>query len=121
MSDKIKLFELATKRVVDNKDFIAFYLAKYCEIEHISRPEIIDKLGCSLEQYAKLGLCTVPMDNYIEGLNTISEYTGTQVMMLNSIIKRVNSVTAFSGSNENKYLLAARDKKNKDDKKGGDR
>ncbi|WDO13957.1 hypothetical protein MH928_04470 [Flavobacterium sp. WW92] len=118
MSDKIKLLELANKEVADDKNFIAFFLVKYSEIENISKEDIINNFKCNLETYYKLSLCRVPDQSaidYITRLNKISEYVNINSLEINKIIKRVNSVLIFLNSNHNNYLSAARDKKNKND------
>lgn len=119
MSDKLKLLELANKKVADDKDFIAYFLVKYCEIEKTTRERVIDNLRCDIEQYYKLSLCRVPNsieNDYIQRLSTICEYTSIPVLELNKIIKRVNSTTAFLNSNDT-FLIAARDKNKRNDEK----
>ena len=89
MNNKIKLFELAYKKVVLDNDFMAFIFKKYMEYEKISDQELMLKLKCSLEDYYKLGLCRVPNINasdFVKRLNKISEYSHTSELELNKIL-----------------------------------
>jgi len=122
MSDKIKLLELAVKKVSEDHDFMAFYLTRYFQAEKISQQDIISTLNCSLEDYYRLGLCRVPKsnsNNFVEQLNKVSAFTHISALELNKIIKRVHSLQTFSNINDNPILMAARDRKrgNKDDEK----
>ena len=122
MSDKLKLLQIANKRAAGDCDFIAYYLVKYSEFERISEDEIMSNLNCTIENYFKLGLCRVPdvnSEDFINRLNNISEYSLVSTIELNRIIKRVNSLLMFSTDkdliNPPTYLMAARDRKKKDD------
>jgi hypothetical protein len=124
MSDKVRLLELANKKVADDSDFIAYFFTKYSEIEKKSQQEIISTLNCSFENYYKVGLCRIPDINetdFLQRLNNISQYSNISSLELNKIIKRVNSVLKFSDNinlqNTSPFLMAARDKKKKDKKK----
>lgn len=120
MNDKLKLLELANKKVETDKDFFAFFLSQYLEIEQINKEAILSMLSCDIETYNKLGLCKVPAiteSNYLNRLNNIASYLNISVLELNKIIKRVNTVIQLRDSEvPNSYLMAARDKKKKDDK-----
>lgn len=120
MNDKIKLLEAAMKKISSEKEFMAFVLSKYLEIEKISEGSLISELKCSLEDYYKLGLCRVPKTtskDFILRLNSMCEYTHTPVSELNKIIKRVDTIIKLSeNANSSSLLMAARDKK-KNEKK----
>lgn len=121
MNDKVKILETANKKVATEKEFIAYFVSKYIEIEHITEDTIISTLNCTLENYYKLGLCRTPDINasdYLKRLNNISNYIGISSVELNKIIKRVNSVLQFTETkvDESSYLMAARDKNKKNDK-----
>lgn len=121
MSDKLKLLEQANKKVATDKDFFAFFLRQYLEIEQIDKEAILSMLNCDNETYNRLGLCKAPgitENDYLVRLNNIFSYLGISVIELNKIIKRVNTVIQLRESNtSNSYLMAARDKKKKDDNK----
>lgn len=120
MSDKIKILEAAVKKISGEQEFMSFVLNKYMELENMSKSDLISSLKCSIEDYYKLGLCKAPKagsTDFVDRLNNISQYTHTSVLELNKIIKRVDSISKFSGNlNNSAWLMAARDKKN-DDKK----
>jgi hypothetical protein len=59
-NDKLKLFELAVKKVSQDPKFIAYYIHDH------------KALGCSRMNYLKLALCLVPKD--LNGLKRICEY-----------------------------------------------
>lgn len=122
MTEKIKLFELANRKIENQQEFMAFYLRKYLEIERISEKKLCSELNCSIEAYYKLALCKAPdfnALNFITRLKNISKYTGIEVWGLSRIIKRVNTIHAFSETDATAYLMAARDmnKQNKDNNK----
>lgn len=121
MTDKIKLLEHAARKVEADSNFIAFLIKKYLEFEKISEQEIVSKLQCTVEDFYKLNLCRVPDINardFVTRLNKISEYTNSSAIELNKIIKRTNSLLKLSEDNieQSNYLMAARDKQNKDKK-----
>lgn len=116
MSDKIKLLELANKKITANKEFVAYFLDQYLAIEGTTVEALMEILKCDIESYYKLGLCKIPAvddKNYLVQLNNVSTYTGISSLELNKIIKRVSAVVELR-SNDNSYLMAARDKKKKD-------
>lgn len=119
MSEKIKMLELASEKAANDRGFIAYLMKKYLEVENISEQEILLKLHCSIEDYYKLNLCRVPdinANDFVTRLNNISQYTNTSAIELNKIIKRANSILRLRGSGveQHNYLIAARDKQNKD-------
>jgi hypothetical protein len=119
MTDKLRLLEHAARKVESDSGFIAYLMKKYLEAENISEQEILLMLECSVEDYYKLSLCRVPDINasdFVIRLNKISQYTNTSSIGLNRILKRANSVLRLSGSDveQHNYLIAARDKQNKD-------
>lgn len=121
MTDRIKLLEHAARKVEVDSGFIAYLMKKYLEVENISEQEILSTLHCSVENYYKLNLCRIPDINasdFVSRLNKISEYTNSSAIELNKIIKRANSILRLSGSDveQHNYLMAARDKPNKDKK-----
>lgn len=121
MSEKIKMLELASDKAATDSGFIAYLMKKYLEVENISEQEILSTLHCSVEDYYKLNLCRVPdinANDFVARLNKISEYTNSSAIELNKIIKRANSILRLSGSDveQHNYLMAARDKQNKDKK-----
>jgi len=121
MSEKIKMLELASNKASNDSGFIAYLIKKYLEVENISEQEIISILHCTEENYYKLNLCRVPdvnANDFVSRLNRISEYTNSSAVELNNIIKRANAILRLSGSNveQHNYLMAARDKQNKDKK-----
>jgi hypothetical protein len=121
MTDKIRLLEHAARKVEADSGFIAHLIKKYLEIENISEQEILSTLHCSAEDYYKLNLCRVPdinANDFVSRLNKISNYTNSSAIELNKIIKRANSILRLSGSDvdQHNYLMAARDKQNKDKK-----
>ena len=118
MSDKIRLFELTNNELADDREFMAFYLEKFQEIENISQQDLCSQLNCSSEEYYKLALCKAPeadSTEFISRLNNIGQYTGVSVFGLSSMIKRVNSILTLSGQSHKNYLMAARDKTKKED------
>lgn len=121
MTDKLRLLEHAARKVESDSGFIAFLMKKYLETENVSEQEIQSYLHCSVEDYYKLNLCRVPdikANDFVTRLNKISQHTNTSAIELNKIIKRANSILSLSGSDVEQcnYLLAARDKQNKDKK-----
>lgn len=121
MSEKIKMLELASQKAANDSGFIAYLMKKYLEIENISEQEIQSTLHCSVENYYKLNLCRVPdinANDFVVRLNKISQYTNSSATELNKIIKRANSILRLSGNDveQHNYLMAARDKQNKDKK-----
>lgn len=121
MSEKIKMLELASQKAADDSGFIAYLMKTYLEVENISEQEIQSTLHCSVEDYYKLNLCRVPDVNasdFVIRLNKISQYTNTSAIELNKIIKRANSILRLNGNDieQHNYLMAARDKQNKDKK-----
>ncbi len=121
MSEKIKMLELASDKAAADSGFIAYMIKKYLEFENISEQEVLSTLHCSEEDYYKLNLCRVPDINasdFVSRLNKISQYTNSSAIELNKIIKRANSILRLSGSDveQHNYLMAARDRQNKDKK-----
>lgn len=120
MNDKIKLLEFANKKAATDKEFIAYFLNQYLDIEQTTEDAIIAMLNCNTENYYKLGLCKAPniTDNsYLDRLNKISFYVGISSLELNKIIKRVNTVIHLRSiiiNSEKHLLIAARDKKKND-------
>lgn len=113
MSDKIRLFEQASDKLSNNREFMAFYLEKYQEIERINQQDLCSQLNCSQEEYYNLALCKAPKadsEEFISRLNSIGQYTGVPVLGLSNIIKRVNTVLTLSKQTDKNYLIAARDK-----------
>lgn len=116
MNDKIKLLELANKQIASNEGFLAYVLAKYSEIEHVTIEAIMEMLECNIENYYKLGLCKAPVTthaNYITELNKVTDYIGISAMALNKIIRRVDTIMQLRNSSTENYLMAARDKNKK--------
>ena len=118
MSEKIKMLELASDKAATDSGFIAYLMKKYLEFENISEQEVLSTLHCTMEDYYKLNLCRVPDINasdFVSRLNNISQYTNSSANELNKIIKRANSILRLNGSDmeQNNYLVAARDKQNK--------
>jgi hypothetical protein len=121
MTDNIRLLEHAARKVEADSGFIAYLMKKYLEFENISEQEVLSTLHCTMEDYYKLNLCRVPDINasdFVSRLNNISQYTNSSAIELNKIIKRANSILRLSGSDmeQNNYLMAARDKQNKNNK-----
>jgi hypothetical protein len=121
MTDKIRLLENAARKVEADSSFIAYLMKNYLAVENISEQEILSMLHCSVEDYYKLNLCRVPdinANDFVTRLNNISQYTNSSAIELNKIIKRANSILRLSGSDveQHNYLMAARDKQNKDKK-----
>ncbi|HVX01395.1 MAG TPA: hypothetical protein VHA52_13310 [Candidatus Babeliaceae bacterium] len=123
MNNKIKLLELANKKIASNKDFIAFFLDQYLSIADTTTDIVMKSLGCDIEGYYKLGLCRAPITtdkSYITDLNKIADYIGVSNLELGKIIRKVDTVVEFrNGNADNSYLMAARDKKKKGDKQDG--
>lgn len=118
MSSKLRLLETAHEKASEEKRFLAFFLKKYEEIENADTAAVLAMLNCSLESYYKLGLCLTPntaSGNYLTELNKICNYIEVPVLLLNQIIKRVDSVVKFSEDElqNNGVLMAARDKNKK--------
>jgi hypothetical protein len=121
MSEKIKMLELAANKASNDSGFIAFMIKKYLEFENISEKEILSLLQCSEEDYYKLNLCRVPDINaidFVSRLNIICKYSNSSAIELNKIIKRAISILNLIGDQveQNTYLMAARDKHNKNEK-----
>ena len=121
MSEKIKMLELAATKASNDSGFVAFVIKRYLEFENISEQEILSILQCSEENYYKLSLCRVPDINaidFVSRLNIICKYTNSSAIELNKIIKRANSILRLTGDQveQNTYLMAARDKHNKNEK-----
>lgn len=113
------MLEMAADKVSSDSSFIAFTIKKYLEFENVSAKELPSVLGCSEEDYYKLLLCRVPEINasdFVARLTKICQYTNSSVIELNKIIKRTTSLLNLSESQieQNTYLMAARDKYNKD-------
>lgn len=119
MNDKIKLLEVANKKIAGNRDFIAFFLMQYLSIANTTADAVMKSLGCEKEGYYKLGLCKTPITtdiNYVAELNKIADYIGISNLELGKIIRKVNTILELRNSDDdNSYLMAARDKKKKDD------
>jgi hypothetical protein len=119
MNDNIKLLEMASKKAATDRDFIAYFLSNYIQIEHTSEDVVMTSLNCNVENYYRLGLCRAPNitdENYLDRLNNICVYIGISTLELNKIIKRVYSILQLrevTTTNENSLLMAARDKKKK--------
>jgi hypothetical protein len=119
MNDKIKLLELANAKAATDEEFIAYFLNHYLKIEQTTTEAVMTILNCNVENYYKLGLCKAPTitdSDYLDRLNNISSYVGISVLELNKIIKRVNTVLQLRNlsTGENAVLMAARDKKKRD-------
>lgn len=116
MNDKIKLLELANRQISSNEEFLAYFLAQYSEIEHVTTEAIMEMLECSIESYYKLGLCKAPITthaNYITELSKITDYIGISAISLNKIIRRVDTIMQLRDNKSENYLMAARDKNKK--------
>lgn len=120
MSTNLNLLKLVMARMEENRESMAFFLKTYEKIEHKSESELVSNWKCSAVDYCKLALCNVPDVNaadYVQRLNTISEYTHIMAEDINTVIKKVNSWLKFSkapGGNTS-IGMAARDKKKKKD------
>ena len=116
MNADLNLLKSVAERIENDHEFMAYFLKKYSEIEHLAEPQLLERLNCSIDDYYKLALCKAPDVNssdFVHRLNRISEYTNIDPRGLNIVIKRVNSVLVFSDTNS-ALFMAARDKKKKD-------
>jgi hypothetical protein len=119
MSEELRLLKLVSSEAEADSSFIAFLMKKYQEMENISKEEIISRLHCSEEDYVMLNLCKIPDINasdYTSRLEEIANYTNSSLTELNKIIKRASVVRNMSESEVElqQFLMAARDKDNKD-------
>lgn len=95
MSNKLKLLEVAVKKMSKDKNFMSFILDRYMELENITKDDLISKLHCSLHDFYKLALCKVPYTrekDFKERIKDISEYCSMLDFELSEIIKRVEGI-----------------------------
>lgn len=113
MNDKLKLLEHAAKYAEKDKEFMAYYLQRFSEVENMSLEKVATSLNCSNEGYFKLGLCRAPdpNENLIDGLNEIADYIHVSTLELVKIVRRVNVMDKLTArENSDSLLMAARDK-----------
>lgn len=115
MTDKIQLLKITVKKISSEREFMAFALSAYMQIEKISEEHLINSLGCTQENFYKLALCKAPIStsvDFLERLEKISEYTSSSILELNKVLKRVDTISKFNSvsDNYNSFLMAARDK-----------
>jgi len=116
MSDKIELMKLMMNRASERKEFIAYFLKRYGDIEMKSNEQLIVELKCSDVDYYNFALCMAPnLDepNSIARLNELSEYTRIPPESIRNIMKHVEGITRFNEISGNRMLMAARDKHKK--------
>jgi len=122
MNDKVELLRYAVQKISDNRDYMGFYLKKYCSLERITDAQLIGKLNSDYEDYFKLGLCIAPESSnkdFLDKVNVISDYTHISSLDIIHIIKYVATIEHFNDIPSESILMAARDKakkKNNNDK-----
>jgi hypothetical protein len=122
MKERFELLKDAFRRISDNRDFIGYYLKKYCEFENITDQELAKKFNWAFEDYFRLGLCITPDQSsldFIDRIDKISEYTHLSSLVIVTIIKHVAAIEHFNDISSDSMLLAARqnDKKKNDETK----
>jgi hypothetical protein len=88
--EKLKLLEITFKKLSDDQAFVAYYLEQARSVENNTHEEIRHFLGCSPEEYYKLGLCKAPdlhLENFEERIGRIAGYSNTSVHNLCYLIK----------------------------------
>lgn len=108
-SNNLKLLENTFRKVSQDKEFIAYYLHRYGELENKKINEIISELNCDEENFYRLGLCNTPNQNIAE-LNEISAYVGVSALSILNILKHIDTIEEFSNTTSDQMLIAARDK-----------
>lgn len=115
MNTKLNFLKSAVINAENDQAFMAYTLKRYRDYEKISESDVIGILNCSIYDYYKLALCKRPEvteKDFSDQLKAICDYSGIDTEKLLPLIKRVNTLDAFTDAAKEKaaFLMAARDK-----------
>jgi hypothetical protein len=116
MMPKPEWLDVAARRSARHPWTLGSTFDQYCGIEQVSREQVADLLGCSIDALAWLALCRRPAaDHFSDDLSTICDRFEIDPFKLAEIIRRVDVLSALreptiSREDEERMLLAARDR-----------
>lgn len=121
MSDKLLLMKKAFNKLCINKEFMAYFLARYSDLENLTIGQVLLQLKCLEEDYFRLALCKVPFGDTADDFkNTqdLGNYVQVDTSALWQIIKYVNNLDKLYLESSDRFLMAARQltKKNDDER-----
>jgi hypothetical protein len=87
--DKLKLFEVTFNKLSDDPMYLAYYLKRLMILENKTQEELINLVGCTVEDYFKLALCKAPQPgepDFNKRIKNIAAYTNTSEIVLGNIL-----------------------------------
>src|SRR5262245_54751714 len=92
-----RLLAYAAHRAKVRPEYLAWALARYVELEHISEEELTHRLGISLCDLPHLALCLRPRaDHFAADVRQISARFNLDLSALASVMRLVDSLEALA-------------------------
>jgi len=92
---------------------IAYLIEFHTTRNSISWDDVAGELQITLDQLARLALCNRPRSEQRVGdLKKISKYVDIDINKLGTFITNIESSISFQSSDQNQFLMAARDQDN---------
>ena len=108
----------AARRAQSHPQYLAWVLARYGALQHVSAEHLADILGVTPRDWLRLGLCLRPRAaHFAEDIRQMSARFQADPAMLARVVRLVESVEAMSAENaqaattEGGLLMAARARK----------
>jgi hypothetical protein len=113
-----RMLAFAVERARTRPDYLAWVLAQYREIEHLSASDLAKFLKIRMSQLPQLGLCLRPRrDHFTADVEQISSKFGVDSFALAKVVRLVESVSVMAmeeaDSRDSGVLMAARARKDK--------
>ncbi len=110
------------QRASQNKSLVARLVAIHLESERQSWDEAAEALGISSDQLARLSLCNRPRDTkFMEDIAQIAGYVKVNRNTLVHFIRHTEALEQMQTSDQNQWLMAARDNDSEIDDDSGDK
>ena len=107
-------------RMAQQRDFIAWHLRQYREMENLTESELIKLLECDDASFFRLALSKAPdpqKTDFISRVRNIAEYAGVNTVALTRLIRQVSNIESLRSTGgrvismqPKAHLLAAREK-----------
>lgn len=114
-SDDTRMFVYAARRAQAHPHYLGWVLARYSTLENIAEPDLVNILGTTCHDLARLSLCLRPRtDCFAEDIAHINTRFNLDVGTLAQIVRFVESVEAMARPDTNTMaaesglLMAAR-------------
>ena len=97
-TSKNKLLESLRGKAREVSSFVAYALAVYQQSNKQSEAQIAEWLGCSVDEFQKLGLCRRPMGKDVtfrREVEQVANFAGADPVKLAQILRASESIIAF--------------------------